>query len=318
MSRGFRIPLAAAALVALLAATAPGARADEFPSKPIVLVSQASAGSAQDLFCREIAKLAQRYLHQTMVVENRTGGDGAVAMEYVLSQPADGYTLAAITRSFATTLNSDLKDKFKPDQFAFVAALVADSYVLSVSTDSPYKTMRDLLTAAKATPITVAGFGTDSAEGVFLRQLAKESGTKLTWVPYTGGAAAIAPVLGSHIVAALNHPGDVKSFVDGGKLRVLAASNDSALKLFPSAVTFRSLGYKDLTVLHYRGIIAKGGTPGNVEKRLDDFFNAVSRDPDFVAYMKNVVVEPYFRGTRDFTKIVNSDVEELGHVMAVR
>ena len=315
MPKRLRLALAASALGALLLASLPAA-ADEFPSRPLVLVSQASAGSAQDLFCREIAKLAAKYLHQTMVVENRTGGDGAVAMEYVLSQPADGYTLAAITRSFATTLNSDLKDKFKPDQFAFVASLVADSYVFSVSADSPYKTMRDLLNAAKTTPITVAGFGTDSAEGVFLRQLAKESRTKLTWVPYTGGAAAIAPVLGGHIVAALNHPGDVKSFVEGGKLRVLAASNASALKFFPSAATFRSLGYKGLTVLHYRGIIAKAGTPGGTAKKLDDFFDAVSRDPDFVAYMKNVVVEPYFRGTKDFTKMVRGDVETLGREMA--
>lgn len=299
----------AAALVAVLRPQA--VRADDFPSKPLVLVSQASAGSSMDLFCREIAKLAPKYLHQTMIVENKVGGDGAIAMEYVLSQPADGYTMAAITRSFATTLDSDLKDKYKPDQFSFIASLVADSYVLSVSSDSPYKTIHDFLAAAKTTPLTVAGFGTDSAEGLFLKQLATESKTKLTWVPYGGGAAAIAPVLGGHIVAALNHPGDVKSFVDSGKLRVLAASSDSALKTFPSAVTFRAIGYRDLTVLHYRGIIGKASMPPAVERKLDDFFDAVAHDPDFIAYMKSVVVEPYFRGSRDFTNMVQGDLDSL-------
>jgi tripartite-type tricarboxylate transporter receptor subunit TctC len=304
---------AAALCAALLATLAPHtAQADDFPAKTIVLVSQASAGSSMDLFCREIAKLAPKYLHQTMIVESKVGADGAVAMEYVLSQPADGYTMAAITRSFATTLDSDLKDKYKPDQFSFIASLVADSYVLSVSSDSPYKTIRDFLNSAKTTPLTVAGFGTDSAEGLFLKQLANESKAKLNWVPYGGGAAAIAPVLGGHIVAALNHPGDVKSFVDGGKLRVLAASNDSALAIFPNAVTFRSIGYRDLTVLHYRGIIGKAGMPPATERKLDDFFNAVSRDPEVIAYMKSVLVEPYFRGSRDFTNMVHSDLDSLG------
>jgi tripartite-type tricarboxylate transporter receptor subunit TctC len=316
MRSSLRIAAAALAALVLAALSGHAARADDFPSKTIVLISQASAGSSMDLFCREIAKLAPKYLHQTMIVENRVGADGAVAMEYVLSQPADGYTMAAITRSFATTLDSDLKDKYKPDQFSFIASLVADSYVLSVSTDSPYKTIHDFLNAAKTTPLTVAGFGTDSAEGLFLKQLANESKTKLTWVPYGGGAAAIAPVLGNHIVAALNHPGDVKSFVDSNKLRVLAASNDSALAIFPNAVTFRSIGYRDLTVLHYRGIIGKAGMPPAVERKLDDFFNAVSRDPEFIAYMKLVLVDPYFRGSRDFTKMVHSDLDSLGREIA--
>lgn len=304
----FALGLATAALVAL---SAPPAQSAQFPSKPLVLVSQASAGSAMDLFCRMIAKLAPKYLHQSIVVENRTGGDGAIAMQYLLGQPADGYTLLAITRSFATTLTGDLKDKFKFDEFAFIASLVGDSYVLAVSTESPYKTMADLMTAAKTTPITVAGFGTDSAEGLFEKRLMTESATKLVWVPYTGGAAAIAPVLGGHVVAALNHPGDVKSFVDGGKLRVLAVSDDKALALFPGAVTFRSLGYRDLTVSHYRGIVAKAGMPAESEGKLISFLKSVSNDPEFIAYMKSVTVNSYFNASPAFTNIVRNDMDIL-------
>ncbi|MGH7331094.1 MAG: Bug family tripartite tricarboxylate transporter substrate binding protein, partial [Polyangiaceae bacterium] len=135
----------ATALIALLLSIVPASAAIDFPQKPMLLVSQASPGSSMDLFCRVIAKLAPKYLHQNIVVEDKVGADGGVAMQYLLSQPADGYTLAAITRSFATTLDTDLKGKFTPDQFAFVSALVGDSYVLSVGSDSPYKTARQFL-----------------------------------------------------------------------------------------------------------------------------------------------------------------------------
>lgn len=302
---------AAMLLPALLALTlnALPARAADFPSKPVVLISQASAGSAMDLFCRMIARVAPKYLHQNMVVEDRVGGDGAVAMQYLLTQPSDGYTLLAITRSFATTLNGDLKGKFSLSEFTPIASLVGDSYVLSVAADSPYHTLRDFLNAAKTTPLTVAGFGTDSAEGVFARRLGVESGTKLSWVPYNGGAAAVAPVLGGHIVAVLNHPGDVKSLVASGKLRVLAGSDDTSLKLFPGAVTFRSLGYRDLTVSHYRGLMAKAGTPPAAVAKLDAFLKDVSHDPGFVAYMKATTVESYFNDSQAFTNIVRNDMD---------
>jgi len=163
--------------------------------------------------------------------------------------------------------------------------------------------------------LTVAGFGTNSAEGIFARRLAQESGAKLNWVPYPGGAAAIAPVLGNHIAAVLNHPGDVKSFVESGKLRVLAGSNDAAIKQFPNAVTFRSLGYRDLTAQHYRGVITKAGISGDVARRLDDLFKHVSKDPEFVQYMKQTDVEPYYNDSRAFTNIVRSDMDIIARQM---
>ena len=172
------------------------------------------------------------------------------------------------------------------------------------------------MSAAKSTPITIAGFGTDSAEGIFEKRLMTESGTKLVWVPYPGGAAGIAPVLGGHVVAVLNHPGDVKSFVDGGKLRVLAASDEKALTLFPGAVTFRSLGYRDLTVSHYRGIIAKAGTPPAEQAKLNGFLKSVSEDPEFIAYMKSVTVNPYFNASPAFTNIVRNDMDILSRQAA--
>ncbi|MGH7717025.1 MAG: tripartite tricarboxylate transporter substrate-binding protein, partial [Vulcanimicrobiaceae bacterium] len=121
-----------AIVLALMFAALPTSAAENFPEKAILIVSQATPGSSMDLFARMIAKLAPKYLHgQSIVVEDKVGADGGVAMQYVLSQPADGYTLAVITRSFATTLETDLKGKFAPNQFDFVSCLVGDSYVLS-------------------------------------------------------------------------------------------------------------------------------------------------------------------------------------------
>ena len=313
------IRIAALAAIAALVPLAPRGAAAQgagYPSHPILLVSQATAGSSMDLMCREVAKLAPKYLHQAMIVEDKVGGDGAVAMQYVLSEPADGYTLAAITRSFATTLNTDLKDKFKPDDFTFISSLVSDSYVLAVSADSPYKSMPELLAASKTTPITVGGFGAQTSEAIFTRRLAYETKANLTWVPFSGGSAGTAAVLGGHIVATVSHPGDVREFVAAGKLRVLGVSSDSALAYFPGAVTFRSLGYPDLTVLHYRGIIGRAGLPPDVTAKLSSFFKTVVHDPDFVTYMKQVGVVAYYNDPTAFGNIVRNDVDIVGRQLS--
>ena len=158
----------------------------------------------------------------------------------------------------------------------------------------------------------MAGFGSQTAEAIFTRRLAYETKTKLTWVPFNGGSAGTAAVLGDHVVASVSHPGDVREFVEAGKLRVLGASADSALAYFPGAVTFRSLGYPDLTVLHYRGIIGRAGLPPAVQTTLSNFFKTVVHDPEFVTYMKQVGVVAYYNDPTAFGNIVRNDVDIVG------
>ncbi|MBC5809388.1 MAG: tripartite tricarboxylate transporter substrate binding protein [Candidatus Eremiobacteraeota bacterium] len=282
-----------------------------FPNKTIVLVAWSAAGSPVDVLAREVARLAPKYLHQSMIVEDKTGGDGANAMQFILSSPSDGYALLINTRSMMATLNTDLRGKFTTEQFDFLATLETDPYAIAVRTESPFKTIRDLLASAKTTPISIGGFGADSAHAMLSRHLAAESGAKLNWVPFNGGSAALVAVLGGHMDAMLGNISDQRAQVADGKLRILAVSTDKPLADYPNALPFRALGYPDLTSSHWRGVMAKAGTPADVTAKLDAFFKAVSKDAEFVAFVKNSGLLPYYNDRAAFAKLVKSDMEAM-------
>jgi tripartite-type tricarboxylate transporter receptor subunit TctC len=281
--------------------------ADDYPSKPIVLVTWVSAGSAADVTARLIAKYAPKYLHQTMIVENRTGGDGANAMQYVLSQPADGYTLLLVTRSLEATLANDLKDKFQLGDFSFTGTVDADPVVIAVNSATPYKTLADLLAAAKAAPVPVAGYGSNTSMETFTRYLGTVSGAKFNWVPFSGGAAAIAAVMGNHVPVVVQHRNDLYDPIASGEMRGLAISSDARSADLPAVPTFRELGFKDFTFEQWRGLAARAGTPPTVVKRLSDYLKQITLDPDFRLAEDQRHIGIYYNDHDAFTKLIEAE-----------
>ena len=296
---------AVAALIVFVAAVP--VRADDYPNKPLVLVTWVSAGSAADVTARLIAKFAPKYLHQNMIVENRTGGDGANAMQYVLSQPADGYTLLLVTRSMEAVLTNDLKDKFKFDDFTFLGTVDADPVVLAVSSATSYKTLADLIGAAKQGPIPVAGYGSNTSMETFTRYLGTVSGAKFNWVPFSGGAAAIAAVMGNHVPMVVSHRNDLYEPIASGQMRGLAISSDTRSPDLPGVPTFKELGFKEFTFQQWRGMAARAGTPPAIVKRLSEYLKAVTNDPDFHSAEDERHIGVYYNDHDAFTKLLATE-----------
>jgi putative tricarboxylic transport membrane protein len=280
----------AAALGAVTAAFAftGGAFAADYPSKPITIICWSKPGSPVDVFARIMAQLLPKELGQPVVVETKTGGGGVVGSNEMMSRPADGYTLLAVTDSL-TTKFGEPGVKFKPGDFQMLARGEVDPFAVIVGGKSQFKTFKDLIAYAKKSPgmLTVAGPFALSGHRVYWEGLSKMAGIKTTWIPYPGGSAAVIAVAGGDAQAGISNPGNLKAQVKAGKIRILAVATDKRLADFPNVPTVKEEGY-DAPGFHWRGIAVKHGTPKAVVDKLAKALHAVQESKPYKDYLKNV------------------------------
>jgi putative tricarboxylic transport membrane protein len=182
---------------------------DKYPSRPITIISHTAAGSPTDLMARQLGKASEPFLGQPVVVENKPGGSGAMQVAALLSSPADGYTLAAVTATQIGAWESTLKGKFNIDQFAWITRVEIDPYILVVQVESPWKTLKEFVAYAQKNPnkLRVGGYGAvGSGHNVAFKILAKAAGFQAVWMPYEATNAAVTALLGGHIDAANSNP----------------------------------------------------------------------------------------------------------------
>jgi tripartite-type tricarboxylate transporter receptor subunit TctC len=297
----------------VLSAAAP-VSAQSYPSKTIMMLSWSAAGSPVDVMARQAARLARKYSGQEMIVEDKTGGGTANALAYLTAQPADGYTILAVTDSLIVSLNTTLKGKFTLDQFDFVGQLAVDPYVIAVASGSPIKTWADFVKASKTSNVTIGGAFAESAESFFAREMGATAGIKFQWVPYSGGAPAVAAALGQHTTAVCTNVSAVASFAAAGQLRVIAVSTPEPTNALPGTPTFASLGYKTLVDAHWRGIATRSGLPADVRTKLVAFTRQVAQDGEFKSFCDKVHLHDEYADPNALAEIItrqNGSVQKI-------
>jgi tripartite-type tricarboxylate transporter receptor subunit TctC len=277
----------------------------KFPTKPITIISHTAAGSPTDLMARQLGKAAEPLLGQTVVVENKPGGGGAMQTAALLSSPADGYTLAAVTPTQIGSWESTLKGKFNIDQFSWIARVEIDPYIIVVQAGSPWKTLKDLVEYGKKNPnkLKVGGYGsTGSGHNVAFTIFSQAAGIKTVWMPYEGTNAAVTALLGGHIDVANSNPGQVTQHVEAGKLRILGVMTPKRLKGLPDVPTYAEAGFPvEEGWVQFRGIFGRKGIPQPIQTQLSDVFLKAIKSATFQNYMKNAQMEDGSMGTEEFT-----------------
>lgn len=202
----------------------------EYPKKPITLVCWSSAGSGHDLMARYIAKLGEKHLGQPITVVNKKGGKGKVAMSYVLNQKADGHVIMTNTRSMTQRLKKT-GSSISIDNFKYISRVVKDPFVIAVAKDSPFNTLEDLVTYAKANPnkIKIGGYSTNSVDEGLKNDLNQQAGINLKYIPYKGGKEPVVAVLGGHIDVAIANPSEMIATMTLANLRCLLLLQKSVL-----------------------------------------------------------------------------------------
>jgi tripartite-type tricarboxylate transporter receptor subunit TctC len=289
---------------------------ESYPSKPITMIVPFPPGGVADIVGRPLAAEMQKALQQPVVVVNRPGAGGAVGMAAVAKSPADGYTILMGLSSISIFPVSDRimgkAPAYEMSDFAPIALITADPTVLVVREDSPYKSVKDFVAAAKANPgkINYSSSGVYGTLHVAMEIFANSAGVQLFHVPYQGGGPAVTALLGGQVQSSAQGPAAVIGQVRGGKLRALASWGTERLKLLPDIPTFKELGY-DAEFYIWSGVFAPAATPAEIQTRLRNAVRTAAKSADFTGAMEKVQTPVNYLDAPEFKKYWDRDAARL-------
>jgi len=256
----------------LVAGLPGGARAADYPTRPIEIVVPYAPGGGTDIMVRQIVKVIeeQKLVPVPVTVNNRTGGSGVVGKSYAVNRPPDGYTLVAVDAgNWQQELQGNATWNFRKD-FTYIARMVTDVNLLIVRKESPVSTVQEFLAAARAKGkggLSVGGTNVGQVDHIANINLSKAAKVDLTYVPFKSGGEVMTNLLGGHIDAAWANPNECIGQLEAGQVRALAVADEERLKGLPKIATMRELGVS-MVSNQWRAV----GGPGNLPKPVVDFW----------------------------------------------
>ena len=264
----------------------PALAQDAYPSKPIRLVVPFPPAGGTDVLSRAISSAIAAEARWNIVVDNKPGAGGNIGLDAAAKSQPDGYTIA-MGQTANLAVNPALYSKMPFDplkDFAPVALVSSQPLILVVSTASPYRSLKDLVDAAKARPgqINMASSSNGTIGHIGGELFQRRAGIRMTHVPYKGAAAAVTDLMGGSVDCFFGNTQAVGGLVTGGKLRPLAVTSPRRLSNFPDVPTVAESGYPDFEAATWSGIVAPAGTPPAIVERLNAEVNKALKRPEMV------------------------------------
>jgi tripartite-type tricarboxylate transporter receptor subunit TctC len=304
--------------LALVAAALP-ASAQSYPTRPITMVCPWGAGGGTDATARIIASLLEKELGQPVTVVNRTGGSGVVGHSAIAAAAPDGYTIGVATVEIGMMHWQGLTD-LTGASYTPIGLVNADPAGLQVRTESPYKTVGDLLAAVKANPGKLKASGTGQG-GIWHLAIAgllrdqKIDPATLPWVPSNGAAPGLQDMIAGGVdVAPVSLP-ESRSLIDAGKVRSLAIMSEESSTLYPNVPTLKKAIGSDWTMAAWRGIVAPKGIPADVRDKLAAAVKKIAAGKEFNDFMSKQGYGVIYKSPDDFAKFMAKSDAELGATM---
>jgi tripartite-type tricarboxylate transporter receptor subunit TctC len=306
------LPVICAIAVAL---TAQGAWSQT--ARTIKIVAPAAPGGVGDTVSRLLGEQIGRAQGLTILIENRTGAGGIIAAEAVSRAAPDGNTLLmmgpdTLIPPHLRKLNYDLLKSFEP-----ICDLVNAPTVIAVNGASPYRTLGDLLNAARAKPgdLTMASFGPATAFQIAFEMLKRAANVNMTFLPYPGVAPAINALLGEHVTSVFASYSTASEQLNAGKLRALATAARARIEPLPDVPTVAESGYKDYELDYWLGILAPAKTPKEKISQLAGWFKAALQAPEFRTKLASLGLFPVGMCGSDFAALLRKQYDEFGRVI---
>jgi len=300
-----------------LAAGPRQASAQTYPTRPITLSVFVGAGGGPDIVARLLGQALSQRLGQPVVIENRPGGGGNLALLSVARAPADGYTLLLTATPHAVNVTLYPKQEISILRDVVpIASIDNDSFAMVVNPSLPAKTVPEFIAYAKANPgkINLASSGSGNLSHLAGELFKMMTGTQMVHVPYRGMPAANTAVMTGEAHVLFNALPAVVPLIKDGKLRPLAVTSDKTVKVLPGVPTIAAsvLGY---AVTGWTGIGAPKGTPPEIVERLNKETNAVLSDPKILAQLDNLGSEPFTTSPAEFGRFIAAETEKWAQVV---
>lgn len=308
-------PLLAAALLAFSA----GALAQSYPTKPVKIIVGFAAGSATDTLARLMAERFTQSMGQSFIVENKPGAGGAVGTAQAKEAAPDGYTLVA-AGSGPFGINPAIQKSLPYDplkDFELIGNVVMTPQVLVVAADAPYKSVKDLVAAAKAKPgeIAYASLGNGSTSHLTMEAFQAAAGIKLNHIPFKGSGDAQTQLISGRIPLMSDTIPGVRGQIQAGKLRPIGLAITKRSAFLPDAPTLHEQGYAGFESVGWIGLAAPAGTPPAILDKLNAEIRKMLDDPGVKARFQQLAFEPVGDSRREFTEFVRNEIRKWTQVV---
>lgn len=294
------------------------AAAQTYPGKPVRIVVAFAAGSATDIIARVMAERFSRTMGQPFLVENKPGAGGSIGTEQVKNAAPDGYTLvAAGSGPFGISPAIYAKLPYDPlRDFELIGNIVLTPQALVVGVQTPYMTLKDLVTAAKAKPgeIAYASLGAGSTSHLTMEAFQAAAGLKLNHVPFKGSADAHTQIIGGNVPLMADTVPGILAQVKNGKLRVLGVAIPQRSSYLPDLPTIAEQGYAGFESIGWIGLAAPAKTPAAILDRLNAEIRAMLQDPAVKARIDQLAFTPVGNSREEFTAFVKGEIAKWSKI----
>lgn len=282
-----------------------------YPSKPITIIVPFGAGGALDLIARVLADGLRSELNQTVIVDNKPGASGLLAMRLAAAAPSDGYTLILSSESnhiLLPLLDSKVNmDVFK--EFAPISLSGEFQHVLIVKKDMPTANVQELVDYLKKNPgkLSFGSSGVGTMAHIAGEFLSKETQAGMVHVPYRGSPAAMNDLLAGNLDVNIQSMPALRSHIENPRLRILAVLSAQRLKKLPAIPTMAEIGFPDFVLSSWMGMFGPAALPANIKERLSSAFVKVGKNPELQTRIRAQGIEPVGSDSATFARYVEAE-----------
>jgi len=312
------IALPIAAIAILLSPISSSAQAN-YPSKPISFIVPYGAGGGADSRSRQIAQKMSVILSQPIIVDNKPGAGGNIGTEFISRAAPDGYTIGmgnfapmAVNKTLFGNLRYDPESDLTP-----IVLVEKGPLVLVVNPASPYKTVKEIVDAAKAKPgeLTFSSGGIGGSHQLSAELFKQSAGIDMIHVPYKSGSAGLTDLMAGNVTMMFDQMYSAMPSIKADKLRAIAITSKKRSPLLPNIPSFSEAGYPKVEVLNWQGLIAPKGTPKVIIDKLNAAANEALKDPQLRELMLSQGNEIGGGTPADFAALIKSEAAKWGAVV---
>jgi tripartite-type tricarboxylate transporter receptor subunit TctC len=299
--------------------TSPFTYAQTYPNRPVKLIVPLTPGSGVDIVARILAKNLSETWKQPVVVENRPGAGGLIGTSAVVNADPDGYTLLVQSASYAANPAIYKKLPYDPAKSLIdVSLLGITPYLMSTSPSGPYRTLKDLVIAAKEKPgeIPFASAGIGSSTHLVAEYFNQVAGIKMTHVPYKGGPDAIQDLIANRVAYFMIAFDTAINQVNAGKLRALGVTTSSRSDAATNIPSIAEQGYPSFEMSLWFGLWAPSGTPSGIIQKINADINLALQDREVMTAYSKAGIQSKKMSPEEFRKFVLSEISQYQKIVA--
>jgi tripartite-type tricarboxylate transporter receptor subunit TctC len=301
---------------ALLCATAVPATAQEWtPTRPLRVIAPFAPGGTADILARQLAQSLTQSLGQSVVVENRSGGNTVIATDAVVHAAPDGYTLGIISTPFYVTAALMKNLPYNPADVQPLTLLGRIPLVLVTHPSVKAETPRDLVALSQTAPLNMGSGGNGTASHLAGALFKLRTNGRFTHVPYRGGGPAMNDLIGGQFQFMFNAVGSTLPFVRSGKFRALAVTGNKRSSVLPEVPTMAEAGFADFDLYESFGLVLPPGTPTEIGQRLGREVAKFVRSPEMQKKAEALGLELVDQSSAEYKQTIEIEMKRIGDIV---